>query len=88
MTASLGWTVVVWVGTGGGVASGSMGTGDPSLDRLSGVWTPLEWAESAPVWLGEAGALLWEEKKHGVITAIQNLPLKYTSNKSANESLK
>lgn len=35
-----------------------MGTGDPSLERLSGVWTPLEWAESAPVWLGEAGALL------------------------------
>ena len=58
MTASLGWTVVVWAGAGGGVGSGSMGTGEPSLDRLSGVWTPLEWADSAPVWLGEAGALL------------------------------
>lgn len=58
MTASLGWIVVAWVGAGGGVGSGSMGTGEPSLDRLSGVWTPLEWADSAPVWLGEAGALL------------------------------
>lgn len=62
MTASLGWAVVVWVGAGGGVGSGSMGTGEPSLDRLSGVWTPLEWAESAPVWLGEAGALLEREQ--------------------------
>lgn len=35
-----------------------MGTGEPSRDRLSGVCTPLEWADSAPVWLGEAGALL------------------------------
>lgn len=42
MTASLGWTVAVVVGAGGGVGSGSMGTGEPSLDRLSGVWTPLE----------------------------------------------
>lgn len=65
MTASLGWTVVVWVGAGGGVGSGSMGTGDPSLDRLSGVWTPLEWADSAPVWLGEAGALLEPDQKQG-----------------------
>lgn len=38
--------------------SGSMGTGEPSLDRLSGDCTPLEWADSPPVWLGEAGALL------------------------------
>ena len=73
MTASLGWTVAVWVGAGGGVVSGSMGTGDPSLDRLSGVWTPLEWADSAPVWFGEAGALL-EERKHEVVIAAQNRP--------------
>ena len=26
--------------------------------RLSGVWTPVEWADSTPEWLGEAGALL------------------------------
>lgn len=58
ITASLGWTAVVWVGAGGGVASGSRGTGEPSLDRLSGVCTPLEWADNAPVWLGDAGALL------------------------------
>lgn len=57
MTASLGWTAAVWVGAAGG-ASASMGTGDPSLDRLSGVWTPLEWADSTPMWLGDAGALL------------------------------
>lgn len=64
MTASLGWTVAAWGGAGGGVGSGSIGTGDPSLERLSGVWTPLEWADSAPVWLGDAGALLGEDKSH------------------------
>lgn len=63
MTASLGWTTAAWLGAGGGVGSGSTGTGDPSLDRLSGVWTPLEWADSPPVWLGEAGALLGQMKK-------------------------
>lgn len=61
MTASLGWTE--GTGAGGGFGSGSMGTGDPSLDKLSGVWTPLEWADSAPVWLGEAGALLGTREK-------------------------
>lgn len=49
MTASFGWMAL---------GSGSMGTGDPSLDRLSGVWTPLECADNTPEWLGEAGALL------------------------------
>lgn len=49
MTASFGWIAL---------GSGSMGTGDPSLDRLSGVWTPLECADNTPEWLGEAGALL------------------------------
>lgn len=44
ITASLGWTVVVVVGAGAGAedVSGSTGTGEPSRDRLSGVWTPLE----------------------------------------------
>lgn len=49
MTASFGWMAL---------GSGSIGTGDPSLDRLSGVWTPLECADNTPEWLGEAGALL------------------------------
>ena len=40
-------------------------TAKDTLDRLSGVWTPLEWADSAPVWLGDAGALLGQEKKEG-----------------------
>lgn len=66
MTAGLGWTVAVWVGAGGGVGSDSMGTGDPSRDRLSGVWTPLEVADRPPgVWLGETGALLGRRKKEG-----------------------
>lgn len=65
MTASLGWTVAVWAGAGGGVASGSRGTGEPSRDRLSGVCTPLEWADNAPVWLGDAGALLPRHSKAG-----------------------
>lgn len=43
MTASLGWTtVVVLVEAGAEVVSSSRGTGEPSRDRLSGVWTPLE----------------------------------------------
>lgn len=54
MTASLGWMAL---------GSGSMGTGDPSLDRLSGVWTPLECADNTPEWLGEAGALLQSKRK-------------------------
>lgn len=54
---------MVWRGAGGRAGSTSMGTGEPSLERLSGVWTPLEWADSAPVWLGEAGALLKQQKK-------------------------
>lgn len=66
ITASLDWTVRVGVGAG----SGSMGIGDPSLERLSGVWIPLEWADSAPVWLGEAGALLRQGKEMEVIIAI------------------
>ena len=46
-------------GAGGGASSSSIGTGEPSRDRLSGVWMPLEWAERPPpVWLGDAGALL------------------------------
>lgn len=56
MTASLGWTAAA--GAEAGEGSGSVGTGEPSRDKLSGVCTPLEWADSAPVWLGEAGALL------------------------------
>lgn len=44
MTASLGWTIVAVLETGAGAeeASSSMGTGEPSRDRLSGVWMPLE----------------------------------------------
>lgn len=45
MTASLGWTtvvVVVVLEAGAEVVSSSRGTGEPSRDRLSGVWTPLE----------------------------------------------
>lgn len=61
MTANLGWTV--GAGAEAGVGSGSMGTGEPSRDRLSGVCTPLEWADSAPVWLGDAGALLKGQNK-------------------------
>lgn len=53
MTASLGWTavgVVVLVEAGAGTeeVSSSRGTGEPSRDRLSGVWMPLEWAERTP----------------------------------------
>lgn len=39
ITASFGWIAL---------GSGSIGTGDPSLDRLSGVWTPLECADNTP----------------------------------------
>lgn len=39
ITANFGWIAL---------GSGSIGTGDPSLDRLSGVWTPLECADSTP----------------------------------------
>lgn len=42
ITASLGWTVVVDVGVGAEEVSNSSGTGEPSRDRLSGVWMPLE----------------------------------------------
>lgn len=42
MTASLGWVTVVEVGAGAEEVSSSRGTGEPSRDRLSGVWTPLE----------------------------------------------
>lgn len=42
MTASLGWTTVGVVGAGAEVVSISRGTGEPSRERLSGVWTPLE----------------------------------------------
>lgn len=46
MTASFGWTTVVVVvlleEAAAEVVSSSMGTGEPSRDRLSGVWTPLE----------------------------------------------
>lgn len=44
MTASLGWTAALGLEDGAGTeeASSSMGTGEPSRDRLSGVWTPLE----------------------------------------------
>lgn len=46
MTASLVWTAVgvVLAETGAGAeeVSSSRGTGEPSRDRLSGVWTPLE----------------------------------------------
>lgn len=46
MTASLGWTAVVEAGVGAEEeeeeVSSSRGTGEPSRDRLSGVWTPLE----------------------------------------------
>lgn len=42
ITASLGWTVVVDVGVGAEEVSNSRGTGEPSRDRLSGVWMPLE----------------------------------------------
>lgn len=52
---------------GVGAGSGSIGVGDPSLERLSGVWIPLEWADSAPVWLGEAGALLRQGEEMEVI---------------------
>ncbi len=58
ITASLGWTAA---GGGAEAGSGSMGTGEPSRDRLSGVCTPLEWAERTPEWLGDAGALLSSE---------------------------
>lgn len=54
ITASFGWIVL---------GSGSIGTGEPSLDRLSGVCTPLECADSTPEWLGEAGALLQAKNK-------------------------
>lgn len=40
-----------------------MCTGELSRDRLSGVCAPLEWADSTPVWLGEAGALLGDGGK-------------------------
>lgn len=63
ITASLGWMVVVETGVGAAGVSASRGTGEPSRDRLSGVWTPLEWADSTPEWLGEAGALLGGEKR-------------------------
>ncbi len=36
----------------------SWDTGDPSRDRHSGVWRPLEWGEKRPEWVGDAGALL------------------------------
>lgn len=39
ITASFGWIAL---------GSGSIGTGDPSRDRLSGVWTPLECADNTP----------------------------------------
>lgn len=43
MTASLGCTAVVVVTVVGAEdASNSSGTGEPSRDRLSGVWMPLE----------------------------------------------
>lgn len=43
MTASFGCTtVVVVVEAGAEVVSSSRGTGEPSRERLSGVWTPLE----------------------------------------------
>lgn len=51
MTASLGWTavgVMVLVEAGAEEVSSSRGTGEPSRDRLSGVWMPLEWAERTP----------------------------------------
>lgn len=70
ITASLGWTAVVDTGVGAEEVSSSRGTGEPSRERLSGVWTPLECAESTPEWLGDAGALLrvrrscWNEKNH------------------------
>lgn len=38
--------------------SWSCGMGEPSLDRHSGVCRPLEWGDSRPGWVGEAGALL------------------------------
>lgn len=38
--------------------SWSCGMGEPSRDRHSGVWRPLEWGDSRPGWVGEAGALL------------------------------
>lgn len=58
ITASLGWTATAGAEAEAGEGSGSVGTGEPSRDRLSGVCTPLEWADSTPMWLGEAGALL------------------------------
>lgn len=58
MTASLGCEAP---------GSGSRGAGEPSLDRLSGVWAPLEWADSTPAWLGEAGALLKPERRQGFL---------------------
>lgn len=64
MTASFGWTTVVVVETGAEVVSSSRGTGEPSRERLSGVWTPLEWAERTPEWLGEAGALLGSNRRN------------------------
>lgn len=52
MTANLGWTTVVVLlveaGVGAEEVSSSRGTGEPSRDRLSGVWTPLECAERTP----------------------------------------
>ncbi len=72
ITASLGWTAA---GGGAEAGSGSMGTGEPSRDRLSGVCTPLEWAERTPEWLGDAGALLSSETNtSGWI--LHTLPLK------------
>lgn len=38
--------------------SWSCGMGEPSRDRHSGVCRPLEWGDSRPGWVGEAGALL------------------------------
>ena len=63
ITASLGCTVVGGGGAGAGAGSDSAGTGEPSRDRLSGVCTPLEWAERTPEWFGEAGALLTGERR-------------------------
>lgn len=36
----------------------SWDTGDPSRERHSGVWRPLECGERRPEWVGDAGALL------------------------------
>lgn len=72
ITASLGCSAalelpeaLVEVGVDAEEVSSSSGTGEPSRDRLSGVCSPLEWADRTPEWLGDAGALLQGREVRG-----------------------